>query len=232
MATKTIIPKETADLENVRVSYLDKLARNVFFPLLKNLKRGKLTIKEGDQEFTFGQVSENFPLEATVRIHHPRSYSSVVFDSSIGAGRSYMEGYWSTDNLTNVVRLFVLNQAVRAGIDRSWKKLTHSIYQFLHFLNRNTREGSRSNIISHYDLGNDFYKLFLDETMTYSCGIFETAESTLKDASIAKYDRICQKLRLRPEDHVVEIGTGWGSFAVHAVKNYGCRMTTTTISNE
>jgi cyclopropane-fatty-acyl-phospholipid synthase len=103
---------------------------------------------------------------------------------------------------------------------------------FFHFFRKNTLKGSRENIIAHYDLGNEFYKLFLDDTMTYSCGIFETKDSSLFQASIAKYDRICRKLQLRPEDHVLEIGTGWGGFAIYAAKNYGCRITTTTISDQ
>ena len=99
---------------------------------------------------------------------------------------------------------------------------------FVHLLRSNTRKGSRLNIAAHYDLGNDFYKLFLDETLTYSCGIFEREDSTLKEASLAKYHRICQKLDLSLKDHVVEIGTGWGGFAIYAAQKYGCRITTTT----
>jgi cyclopropane-fatty-acyl-phospholipid synthase len=97
-------------------------------------------------------------------------------------------------------------------------------------MNKNTREGSRINIAAHYDLGNDFYTLFLDETLTYSCGIFDGDHSTLKEASLAKYDRICRKLRLSAQDHVLEIGTGWGGFAIHAASHYGCQVATTTIS--
>ena len=109
-------------------------------------------------------------------------------------------------------------------------RITAPIYKFFHLLRSNTKKGSRINITAHYDLGNDFYQLFLDETLTYSCGIFEGEDSTLKDASLAKYDRICKKLDLSPTDHLVEIGTGWGGFAIHAAHNYGCRITTTTIS--
>ena len=106
------------------------------------------------------------------------------------------------------------------------------LYQLAHRLNRNTKRGSRKNIAAHYDLGNDFFKLFLDETMMYSSGIYETPESTLFDASTAKIERICQKLRLSPQDHLLEIGTGWGGFALHAARNFGCKVTTTTISRE
>jgi cyclopropane-fatty-acyl-phospholipid synthase len=115
-------------------------------------------------------------------------------------------------------------------MDRGWGRLTEPVHQYFHWLNKNTKAGSRANITAHYDLGNDFYRLFLDDTMTYSCGIFEKESSTLKEASVAKYDRICRKLNLQPSDHVLEIGGGWGGFAMHAVKHYGCRVTTTTIS--
>jgi cyclopropane-fatty-acyl-phospholipid synthase len=110
--------------------------------------------------------------------------------------------------------------------------MTAPLYKLYHFLRKNTRKGSRENILAHYDLGNEFYALFLDDTMTYSCGIFESQDSSLKDASEAKYDRICRKLRLQPGVHILEIGTGWGGFAVHAAQNYGSRVTTTTISDE
>jgi cyclopropane-fatty-acyl-phospholipid synthase len=111
-------------------------------------------------------------------------------------------------------------------------RLAAPLFDAFHFLRRNTVSGSRKNIMAHYDLGNEFYRLFLDDSMTYSSGIFERPEATLKQASIAKYDRICRKLHLSEKDHVLEIGTGWGGFALHAVKNFGCRVTTTTISNE
>jgi cyclopropane-fatty-acyl-phospholipid synthase len=99
-----------------------------------------------------------------------------------------------------------------------------------HALRRNTKSGSQRNIAAHYDLGNEFFQLFLDPTLTYSSGIFETPKATMEEASIAKYERLCQKLRLGSEDHVLEIGTGWGGFALHAAGRHGCRVTTTTIS--
>lgn len=116
------------------------------------------------------------------------------------------------------------------ALDSGWGRLTSPINRLRHWLSRNTRAGSRRNIAAHYDLGNDFYRLWLDETMMYSSGVFERPDSTLLEASVAKIDRICRKLRLSPSDHVIEIGSGWGGFAIHAAKNYGCRVTTTTIS--
>jgi cyclopropane-fatty-acyl-phospholipid synthase len=130
------------------------------------------------------------------------------------------------------MRILALNQKAFEDMEKGLARLTAPLYKLYHFLRKNTRKGSRANILAHYDLGNEFYALFLDETMTYSCGIFEDKDSTLKDASEAKYDRICRKLRLHPGVHIVEIGTGWGGFAIHAAQNYGTRVTTTTISDE
>jgi cyclopropane-fatty-acyl-phospholipid synthase len=131
-----------------------------------------------------------------------------------------------------VMRILALNQKAFEDLEKGLARVTAPLNKFYHFLRKNTKKASRENILAHYDLGNDFYSLFLDETMTYSCGIFEHEESTLKDASVAKYDRICRKLQLEPGDRVVEIGTGWGGFAVHAAQNYGAHVTTTTISDE
>jgi cyclopropane-fatty-acyl-phospholipid synthase len=141
-----------------------------------------------------------------------------------------MSGFWSADDLTAVIRIFALHPELFSGMDKGLARIISPLHKYIHALKKNTREGSRRNIVAHYDLGNDFYRLFLDDTMTYSCGIFERPDSSLKDASISKYDRICRKLGLSAADQVLEIGTGWGGFAIHAAKHYGCRVTTTTIS--
>lgn len=143
-----------------------------------------------------------------------------------------MSGLWSADDLTQVLRIMTLNRDIFERMDKGWSKLTALLNRSWHFLRKNTQSGSRKNIIAHYDLGNDFYRLFLDETLTYSCGIFERDDSTLKDASMAKYERICQKLELDPNDEVIEIGSGWGGWAIYAAQHYGCRVTTTTISDQ
>jgi cyclopropane-fatty-acyl-phospholipid synthase len=142
-----------------------------------------------------------------------------------------MSGFWSADDLTAVIRIFALHPELFSGMDKGLARIVSPLHKYIHALNKNTRAGSRRNIVAHYDLGNEFYRLFLDDTMTYSCGIFERADNTLKEASIAKYDRICRKLELSAVDQVLEIGTGWGGFALHAAKHYGCRVTTTTISD-
>jgi cyclopropane-fatty-acyl-phospholipid synthase len=199
---------------------------------MKDFKIGKLTLIEKNQSYQIGQSSKGVSLQATIYVHHPRFYTSTVFGGSIGSAEAYMAGLWSTSHLTDVIRLVILNQQMMEKMDKGWSWLSDPVHKLYHYFRRNTLKGSKKNIVAHYDLGNDFYRLFLDETLTYSCGIFEYENCTLEAASIAKYDRICKKLQLHPEDHVIEIGGGWGGFSMHAAKNYGCLVTTTTISDE
>ncbi len=229
--TDSIIPSEPRAVRAKRAGAAERLARVMLLELLEQLSRGKLTLFEGDRTYTFGKPNADFPLEASVTIHHPRFYSHTVFGGSVGSAEAYINGYWTTDDLTTLIRILTLNDDVFSRMEKGLARLAAPLNRLFHFLNKNTRRGSRDNILAHYDLGNDFYKLFLDDTLTYSCGIFETEASSLKDASIAKYDRICRKLRLGPQDHVLEIGAGWGGFAIHAAGHYGCRITSTTISD-
>jgi cyclopropane-fatty-acyl-phospholipid synthase len=228
--TDSIVPAESSVIDQTEPSRFDQLAKKLLFSLLRGLRRGQLNIIDGSVRSIFGKKSNQFSLEATITVHHPRFYSSIVFGGSIGASEAFMAGQWSTDDLTTVVRITILNREVLEGMEKGLAWLTAPLHIFFHLLRSNTRKGSRLNITAHYDLGNDFYKLFLDETLTYSCGIFERQDSTLKEASMAKYGRICQKLDLSSKDHLVEIGSGWGGFAIYAAQNYGCRITTTTIS--
>jgi len=227
----TVSPLQNEALRGLRPSQLDSYSRNFLQSILERIQRGKLTIVDRFEERSFGQETGGFSLDAKITVMHPRFYRDTVLGGSIGAAEAYMAGYWSADDLTNVLRIIVLNPEVFEGMDQHWANLSVPINRLYHLLNRGTKSRSKLNIVAHYDLGNDFYSLFLDETMTYSCGIFETPDSTLRDASIAKYDRICRKLQLNPADHVLEIGTGWGGFAVYAAQKYGCRITTTTISD-
>ena len=225
----TIIPAES-DFSPLPAGPLDRLARRVIFTLLKELSHGSLRLIEKGQTYTFGEPAAEAELAATVIIRHPGVYRFILFSGSRGLGEAYVAGWWQADDLTVFLRLLVRNLPRLERLFRSWTKLTGPFYDLVKWPLRNTLQGSRQNIYAHYDLGNDFYELFLDETMTYSCGIFEQEDSTLKEASLAKYDRICRKLNLREGDHVLEIGSGWGGFAIHAASHYGCRVTTTTIS--
>jgi cyclopropane-fatty-acyl-phospholipid synthase len=227
----SIVPAKACAIEETKPSRFDELAKKLLFSLLRGLRWGKLTIIDGTARRVFGEKSDRFPLEATITVHHSRFYSSIVFGGSIGASEAFMAGQWSTDDLTTVVRIIILNQEVLKGMEKGLAWLTTPLHLIFHYFRSNTKKGSRCNIAAHYDLGNDFYELFLDETLTYSCGIFEGEDSTLEQASMAKYARICQKLDVSSRDHIVEIGSGWGGFAIYAAKNYGCRITTTTISS-
>jgi len=229
--TELIVPAEAPAPGNLKVRSLDRFSRRILLKLLERLERGRLVIVDGPERAVFGRVSEDFPLEAVITVHHQRFYGDCLFRGTIGAGEAYMAGFWSADDLTAVVRIFALHPEVFSGMDTGMARIMAPVVKTLHALNKNTRAGSRRNIVAHYDLGNDFYRLFLDETLTYSCGIFERPDSTLAEASTAKYDRVCRKLNLAASDHVLEIGTGWGGFALHAARHCGCRVTTTTISD-
>jgi cyclopropane-fatty-acyl-phospholipid synthase len=209
---------------------IDGLARRLLRQRLERLQNGYLVLRDRKERITCGDPEAPADLRVTVTVSDPRFYRSIVFGGSVGAGEAYMAGYWTCDNLPGLTRLAVLNEAVLLEVEGGLALLAAPLRRMYHRRNRNTRPGSRGNIEAHYDLGNDFYSLFLDETMTYSCAIFERPESTLAEAQVAKYDRLCRKLGLKETDHLLEIGTGWGGFAVHAASRYGCRVTTTTIS--
>ena len=230
--TELIIPAEAPDLDELKERGMDRLTRRAIMALLKKLVHGQITLVENSRRYFFGEKSARFPLNAVITVHHPQLYTRLFFGGSIGAAEAYMEGLWSADDLTMVMRILALNQKAFEDMEKGLARLTAPVYKFYHYVRKNTKVGSRKNILAHYDLGNDFYALFLDETMTYSCGIFEQENSTLREASEAKYDRICRKLQFAPGDRVVEIGTGWGGFAMHAARNYGVHVTTTTISDE
>ena len=210
-----------------RSAWLQDFARGLVFSRLKTLATGKITIVENGHR---QQFDADDGIAVTINVHDARFYGEIAFGGSIGAGEAYMLGYWTTDNLTNLIRLMVLNQNMMDTLEGGMAWLAKPFLKSLHWMNRNTADGSRRNIAAHYDLGNDMFKLFLDPTMMYSSAIFDTPEMTLQQASESKLERICQKLQLTEQDHVLEIGTGWGGFAIHAAGHFGCKVTTTTIS--
>ncbi len=230
--TELIIPSEPPAISQLKERKLDRMARRSIFSLLSKIKHERITIVEGNHRYPFGEKSDTSSLQAEVTVFRSLFYSRILFGGSIGAAEAYMEGLWSANDLTVVMRIVALNRQAAANMEKGLARLMTPLYRLYHSARKNTKGGSRKNILAHYDLGNDFYSLFLDNTMTYSCGIFEHEQSTLAEASAAKYERICRKLRLKPGDRVMEIGTGWGGFAVHAVQNYGVQVTTTTISDE
>jgi cyclopropane-fatty-acyl-phospholipid synthase len=228
----SIIPAAIAGKSTERVSALTKLAKTVLLAQLRKIRDGRLRLIDAGSAHSFGAVTAAAPFEVTIRVCSPQFYSDVVFGGTLGSGEAYMNGYWNCDDLTGLVRLMVINRELMNDVDAGWTHLSAPLLKLAHWLNRNDKMGSRRNIAAHYDLGNQFFELFLDETMAYSCGIFTSAGASLLEASTAKFDAACTKLGLKPDEHLLEIGTGWGGFAIHAARHYGCRVTTTTISHE
>jgi cyclopropane-fatty-acyl-phospholipid synthase len=214
-----------------RAKWVAHLAKSQVLKRLQSLHIGQLTLIDGSENHVFGEAAIDAP-SATITVLDPRFYGEIAFGGSIGAGEAYMLGYWQADSLTDVVRLMVLNQAVMDTLEGGYQWLSKPLLKVFHWLNSNSEAGSQKNIAAHYDLGNELFKLFLDPTMMYSSAIFEAGTTSLQAASERKLQVICEKLDLKPDDHVIEIGTGWGGLAIYAAKHYGCHVTTTTISEQ
>lgn len=214
-----------------RARWVANLAKSQVLKRLQSLHIGRLTLIDGAASHVFGQAETQAPT-ATITVLDPRFYGEIAFGGSIGAGEAYMLGYWQADSLTDVVRLMVLNQSVMDTLEGGYQWLSKPLLKVFHWLNSNSEAGSQKNIAAHYDLGNALFKLFLDPTMMYSSAIFDQDTASLQAASERKLQVICEKLALKPDDHVIEIGTGWGGFAIYAAKHYGCHVTTTTISEQ
>jgi cyclopropane-fatty-acyl-phospholipid synthase len=214
---------------------MTNIAKKIFLKNLAVLQVGYLEVVCPECTYSFGQPGarrEKDPQHAVIAVHDERFFRRALLAGDVGIGEAYMDGDWSTPDLVAVVRLAVRNLDQLDGSNRLLTSFRR-IADFLeHRRRRNTQAGSRRNIAQHYDLGNDFYRLFLDRTLAYSCAYYERDDDTLEQAQIRKFDRICRKLQLEPQDHVLEIGTGWGGFALYAAQTYGCRVTTTTISRQ
>ncbi|MHC4513102.1 MAG: class I SAM-dependent methyltransferase [Planctomycetota bacterium] len=215
------------------LSIRQRIAHRLVHSRLATLQAGVVEIVDAWDGSTarFGRGADG-DLCARVRILDPAFYTAMAARGSIGVAEAWMDGHWTCDDLTALVRIMVLNRPLLEGMEHGGARVAQFFLKFLHGGNANTRSGSKRNIAAHYDLGNDFFELFLDPTLTYSCGIFEHEDATVEQAQVAKLDRLCRKLALRPDDHLLEIGTGWGSMALHAASQFGCRVTTTTISRE
>ncbi|MBE0482381.1 MAG: class I SAM-dependent methyltransferase [Bacterioplanes sp.] len=221
---------KTMTLNNTQLHWLDRLCRSALFKKLGDLHTGQLTVHENGEVHAFGRPNDE--LVCHIHIHDNEAFRSIALNGSVGAGESYMTGDWSCDDLPMLIRILARNKDAVDRIDGGLANVGKWALQMYHRMNRNTEKGSRRNIAAHYDLGNPLFELFLDPSMMYSSGIFPHDNATMLEASTYKLDRICQKLQLCADDHLIEIGTGWGSMAIHAAKHYGCRVTTTTISEE
>ena len=211
---------------------LAALGRRAVLGQFSALRHGELTLIEQDGRHVFGARTPECDVAVTIEVLDAQFWADAAFGGTVGAGESYIHGHWRSNDLTALVRLMVRNRGLMEGLEGGLAVVTAPLKRLLHWANRNSRTGSQRNIAAHYDLGNDFFRLMLDGTMMYSCGIYPAAASTLHEAQLTKLDTICRKLDLGPSDRLVEIGTGWGGLAIHAARNYGCHVTTTTISRE
>jgi cyclopropane-fatty-acyl-phospholipid synthase len=228
----SIIPAALDAAASSHSAPLARLGRRILLGALERWQHGELRVIEGGHEHRFGTRTDDCPLAATIFVDDPQMFADAAFGGTVGAGEAYIRGSWHADDLTAVIRLFLRNRELMSGLDRGWARVSRPFVQLFHAFHRNTRAGSARNIAAHYDLGNEFYALILDETMTYSCGIFERDDSSLREAQVAKFEAACRKLALQPGERVLEIGTGWGGLAMHAAERYGVKVTTTTISRE
>ena len=230
MSERAIAPSLVEHPDLRRAGFVARYVRAAVLRLLRGLRDCSLTIVEDGDRLEFGDADA--ALRAVITVRDPGLWTAVALRGTVGAGEAYIDHLWTADDLVAVIRIFVANRDVMNAMEGGLASLARPFLRLFARRRDNTREGSRSNIAAHYDLGNEFFRLFLDETLMYSCAVFEGPDATLADASAAKNDRICRRLGLGPADHVVEIGTGWGGFALHAASRYGCRVTTTTISRE
>ncbi len=199
---------------------------------LGSLTRGELVLAERGEERRFGAALTDDDPRVRIEVRDRAFWKSIAFRGSIGAAESWIRGEWHTDDLVGVIRLFARNFAANDALERGFARLSRPVLAAWHAVRSNTRSGSKRNISAHYDLSNEFFELLLDESMTYSCALYEREDQSLHEAQLAKLDRLCDLLRLGPDDHLLEIGTGWGALACHAARRHGCRVTTTTISRE
>ncbi|UJF18362.1 cyclopropane-fatty-acyl-phospholipid synthase family protein [Vibrio sp. SS-MA-C1-2] len=230
-----------------KLTLLETLFRKSLFKALESLKQVKLVIiedfilsnsskeiKDSSRQFVFGlneQHIDGVHLTATIIIHDPRAYQKIALGGDIGASEAFIDGLWSTPDLTQVIRVMAREQGTCDQVEGGFSKLIKWGSLLEHKLNHNSQAGSKKNILAHYDLGNEMYKLFLDSNMLYSSAIYPSETSTLEEAQINKMDLICQRLELKENETLLEIGTGWGGLAIHAAKYYGVNVTTTTISD-
>lgn len=212
-------------------NWIDKRSRSLVHAVLSKLPYGQIEIIEGCEHSHFPEKSDNSSINAKIHVHDMSMYRDFVKGGSIGAAEAFIAGKWSSPNLTNVIRIFAKAQQETDKLEAR-KSLLNKVKNVVsHWQNKNTQSGSKRNILAHYDLGNELYTRFLDPEMMYSSAIYPDENSTLEQAQLHKLDTICQRLSLTENDHLLEIGTGWGGLAIFAAKNYGCKVTTTTISD-
>ncbi|KZC21414.1 MULTISPECIES: SAM-dependent methyltransferase [Rhodanobacter] len=219
--------------ENAPFGAIDSFLRQRLLDRLNGLRHGRLVLQDACGTVELGDPASAHPdLQIQLRVLDAEFYRAVARNGSVGAGESYMDGHWRCDDLVGLIQLLLHNRDLLDGMESGLARLGGMAMRAWHALRRNTRDGSRRNIAAHYDLGNDFFGLFLSRDLMYSSALWTDPTDTLETASARKLERICRKLDLQPTDRVIEIGTGWGGFALYAATHYGCHVTTTTISRE
>ena len=208
---------------------LTRIFKQLLHSQFSNIRYGCIILNEGDTRVVFGHESQL--LKAEVNVFSSEFYVLAGSGGDLGVAEAYAAGYWDADDMVKLIQIVIKNQHIQKALEGGLAKLLSPINRLIHWTRKNTVTGSKDNIVAHYDLSNEFFQIWLDKSMTYSCAVFEPKNISLYEASVEKLDRICRKLDLKPSDQVIEIGTGWGSFALHAAKKYGCMVTTTTISN-
>jgi cyclopropane-fatty-acyl-phospholipid synthase len=214
-----------------KASWIEKRCRALVHAVFEKITYGQIEVIEGNQHHFYPKESTENQPKARIFIHDMSTYRDFVKGGSIGVSEAFIEGKWTSPNLTNVIRVFAKAQQETDTLEenKSWfNKIKNAIS---HWQNRNTQSGSKRNILAHYDLGNDLYTRFLDPSMMYSSAVYPNENATLDEAQQYKLQVICEKLDLKESDHLLEIGTGWGGLAIYAAANYGCKVTTTTISD-
>ena len=212
-----------------KATFLTSVFKNGLKKKLSHLNVGCISVVDGVDKFSFGDTGSE--LRVNVQVHSQEFYVMTGSGGAMGIAEAYILGYWTSDDVVMLMRIILKNRSILLSLNDGFAKILNPINKLIHRSRQNTLKGSKENILAHYDLSNDFYKLWLDPTMTYSCAYFKDTNTTLEDASIEKLDRMCRKLNLSEKDNILEVGTGWGSFSIHAAKNYGCSITTTTISD-
>jgi cyclopropane-fatty-acyl-phospholipid synthase len=221
-------------------SVFHQMYRKIFINAMKNMHKGCIRVVEENNNYFLGNPNskEADKFTALMQIHNPNEfYKKAVHFGDIGFAESYIDGDWDTDSITNVLNWFLLNVDDSPSLSGAKKfkphiKLFNIVNRFYHLRRSNTIKGSRKNIVEHYDLGNEFYKLFLDKTMTYSSAYFQKDDQTLEEAQYQKYESLSSKLNIQKDHHILEIGSGWGGFSLFLAKKFGCKITTLTISDE
>lgn len=199
---------------------------------LSGIQKGSLVITDQSGVHAFGSQEGQDVIRVQIQVKDMQFYKKILLQGVLGAAESYMDGDWETDDLTRLIELMIINSQVQDKIENPYIRFMNWLQRFRRIFHKNDITSAKQNIIAHYDLGNDFFKLFLDPNMMYSSALYEPERISLEHASLKKLENICQQLQLKPSDHVLEIGTGWGGFAFYAARKHGCRVTTTTISDK